>query len=232
MKVKINDKEYELQSCYGNSSMLSLSLINVDSLDELLKNAKAHKGSIIVTDGDKTVKEYVGYYVFSNMKIDNGIVILEYLQEYDDKQALTIMAGYRPSVEEAKTLRADIEVLANFADDDTASKNKWAYGQWEVGVVYKVGDKRVYQSTLYRCLQEHTSQETWNPQDATSLWAKVISEDPTGDIPVWEQPTSTNPYMRGDKVWYPAKDTTKYQSLIDNNVWSPMDYPQGWGVID
>ena len=145
---------------------------------------------------------------------------------------LEILTGTHPSTFEAEQYRVDIESLANFADDETASKNKWAYGAWEVGIDYKVGNKVTYGDDLFKCLQAHTSQETWNPVDAPSLWAKVINEEPTGDIPVWERPSSTNPYMTGDKVWFPAKDTKIYESLIDNNVWSPEEYPSGWKEVD
>lgn len=48
-------------------------------------------------------------------------------------------------------------------------------------------------------------------------------------IPEWEQPDSTNPYMKGDKVRYKG---VVYVSLIDNNVWSPADYSAGWQIVD
>lgn len=91
---------------------------------------------------------------------------------------------------------------------------------------YKAGDRVVYNGTLYKVLQAHTSQETWTPEDAPPLFAKVITSD--SEILPWEQPGSTNPYMKGDKVTYNGKT---YESLIDNNVWSPADYPAGWQEI-
>ena len=91
---------------------------------------------------------------------------------------------------------------------------------------YKVGDRVTYNDVLYKVLQVHTSQSTWNPVDAPSLFAKVLtSEDEVLD---WEQPDSTNPYMKGDKVKFNGKI---YESLIDNNVWSPAGYPAGWKEI-
>ena len=35
--------------------------------------------------------------------------------------------------------------------------------------------------------------------------------------------------MKGDKVRFEGK---VYQSLIDNNVWSPAAYPQGWEEVN
>ena len=37
-------------------------------------------------------------------------------------------------------------------------------------VAYKVNDIVTYQSKTYKCLQAHTSQQTWNPVAAASLW--------------------------------------------------------------
>ena len=97
-----------------------------------------------------------------------------------------------------------------------------------VGVYYSVGEKVQYNGVLYSVLLAHTSQENWTPTEAHSLFAKVLITGPSV-IPEWEQPDSTNPYMKGDKVRYKG---VVYESLIDNNVWSPEDYPAGWQIVD
>lgn len=94
-------------------------------------------------------------------------------------------------------------------------------------VKYKTGDKISYNSVLYKVLQDHTSQESWKPDVAPSLFAKVLTS--TDNTPkAWVQPDSTNPYKKGDKVTYNGKT---YESTIDNNVWSPDGYPAGWKVV-
>jgi hypothetical protein len=45
--------------------------------------------------------------------------------------------------------------------------------EWKVGVVYKINDIVTYQSKTYKCLQAHTSIQTWNPVAAASLWLLV-----------------------------------------------------------
>ena len=92
---------------------------------------------------------------------------------------------------------------------------------------YVKDDKVLYNNVLYKVLQNHTSQEGWTPTSAPSLFAKVLTSE--GEILEWEQPSSTNPYMKGDKVKYNGK---VYESLIDNNVWSPDGYPAGWKLIE
>lgn len=42
----------------------------------------------------------------------------------------------------------------------------------------------------------------------------------------WEQPGSTNPYAKGDKVMHNGKT---WQSTTDNNVWEPCVY--GWEEV-
>ena len=96
------------------------------------------------------------------------------------------------------------------------------------GVAYEVGKRVLYNDILYKVIQAHTSQADWTPVAAPSLFAKVINETVDGSIPEFEQPGSTNPYMKGDRVLFNGK---VYESLIDNNVYSPEAYPAGWKEI-
>lgn len=96
------------------------------------------------------------------------------------------------------------------------------------GVAYEVGKRVLYNDILYKVIQAHTSQAEWTPVAAPSLFAKVINETIDGSIPEFQQPDSTNPYMKGDRVIFNGK---VYESLIDNNVYSPSDYPTGWKEI-
>ena len=96
------------------------------------------------------------------------------------------------------------------------------------GVAYEVGKRVLYNDILYKVVQAHTSQAEWTPVAAPSLFAKVINETIDGSIPEFEQPDSTNPYMKGDRVIFNGK---VYESLIDNNVYSPEAYPAGWKEI-
>lgn len=120
-------------------------------------------------------------------------------------------------LEAAKPVRAVMDQAGEMLTDEQAATVPTLYRAWEPGVNYAAGDRRLYNGILYKCLQAHTAQETWNPADAPSLWAKVLIPDPDV-IPEWEQPDSTNPYMKGDKVTHNGK---AWESLVDNNVWEP-----------
>ena len=122
---------------------------------------------------------------------------------------------------------AEISIGLAKLSDDTAVTAVELFPHWQTEHEYAVLDRVQYNGILYKCLQAHTAQGTWNPADASSLWAKVLIPDPDV-IPEWEQPDSTNPYKKGDKVRYNGKI---YESLIDNNIWSPEAYPAGWKEI-
>ena len=107
--------------------------------------------------------------------------------------------------------------------DEQALQVPNVFPLWKAGVQYLVGDRMLFDGKLYKVLTQHKSQEDWQPDVAPSLFAKVLVGN---DQPLeWQQPDSTNPYMKGDKVLFNGK---VYASLIDNNVWSPTDYPAGW----
>lgn len=125
-------------------------------------------------------------------------------------------------IDRARQLRAVIEQLAENLNDGEAIENVELFPTWSENITYEVDTRVRYDNILYKCLMTHTSQSTWTPTDAPSLWARVLIPDPDV-IPEWIQPDSTNPYMAGDKV---SHNNKIWISNIDNNVWEPGVY--GW----
>lgn len=113
--------------------------------------------------------------------------------------------------------------------DAVALKMPDVFPEWsDASVFYRKDMKLTYNGVLYKVLQDHTSQSSWTPNAAPSLFAEVlVSED--GAPQEWQQPDSANAYMKGDRVTFEGH---VYESLIDNNVWKPTDYPQGWKLIE
>lgn len=130
-------------------------------------------------------------------------------------------------IERARALRAKIEGMATSLPDTDAEQYPELYPKWDASAKYVKGERVRYGDTLYKVLQDHTAQDTWDPADAPSLWAKVLTSD-DGTPKEWVQPDSTNAYKKGDKVLYQGKT---YESLIDTNVWSPSAYPAGWKEV-
>lgn len=129
------------------------------------------------------------------------------------------------TLEEAKAIIDALVTLRNSATDEQALKASALYPKWKVGTDYRKDERVLYNDILYKVLTDHTSQADWAPDAAPSLFAKVLIPD-KNVIPEWEQPESTNPYGKGDKVTHNGKT---WRSTIDGNVWEPGVY--GWEEI-
>lgn len=128
----------------------------------------------------------------------------------------------------AYALRRLIEKASESLTDEEALGGVELFPAWEQGKAYAVDERVRHKGKLYKCVQGHTSQSDWTPDAVPALWTEVALP---GTIPVWRQPTGAqDAYMTGDKVHYPGENDPVYVSLIDNNVWSPGDYPQGWQI--
>lgn len=69
-------------------------------------------------------------------------------------------------------VRAQINTLA--VDDATALRMVAYYPEWTSGTAYEAGDRVVYNGDLYKVLQAHTAQSTWQPGDGTeSLYTRI-----------------------------------------------------------
>lgn len=129
-------------------------------------------------------------------------------------------------IREATLINLQAQKAALTDEQIMATSTLWP-GWSADSVSYSVDDIVRYGTKLYRCEQAHTSQASWTPDAAPSLWSSI---DIAGDgVEVWTQPTGAhNAYNIGDKVHYPTKDDPIYVSTIDGNVWAPDAYPQGW----
>lgn len=124
-------------------------------------------------------------------------------------------------------LRALIEKASTSLPDEDALGGVVLFPAWQNNFDYTVGQRIRFNGRLYKCVQAHTSQGQWTPDVTPALWTDVAEP---GTIPVWRQPTGAQDvYNTGDKVWFPEKNTTVYESIIDNNSWAPNVY--GWKVV-
>lgn len=92
-----------------------------------------------------------------------------------------------------------------------------------VGFVCKSSAGRVvkllqpsYDSTIY----------TQEPEELSAQWGFVWSTDPNKALPFIS--VATSPYNTGECC---TENGKTYASLIDNNVWAPSAYPQGWEEV-
>lgn len=65
-----------------------------------------------------------------------------------------------------------------------------------------------------------------NPDNAPALWSDLKYRDGIRIIP--EVITAAEMFAKGEKGWWGDE---LYESLIDANVYTPAQYPQGWEKI-
>lgn len=123
---------------------------------------------------------------------------------------------------EAESIIVALVNLRESATDEQALSAPVLYPAWRPGVAYVTGQRVLHNGVLYKVLQDHTSQDDWTPDAASSLFAQVLIPG-ENVIPEWVQPDSTNPYAKGDKVTHNGKT---WVSDYDNNVWEPGVF--GW----
>lgn len=120
------------------------------------------------------------------------------------------------------------EQLLPVLTDEMAYTVRMLYPEFKIGIVYKVGERIMYEGEFYKVISEHTSQADWTPDVAVSLFVEI--SDPSIEYPEFKQPTSTETaYMKGDKITF---NGAKYISLVDYNVYSPTDYPKNWQLVE
>ena len=133
----------------------------------------------------------------------------------------------------AEQMRKALQFFTQTLTDEQAMEIATVYPVYEVGKKYKAdemfiyGENAVGDPQLYRVVQEHTAQVDWTPDKTPALYTP-IGLDAEGH-PIWSKPTgSHDAYNMGDIVDY---NGTLYKSLIDGNVYSPEEYPQGWEEV-
>ena len=96
-------------------------------------------------------------------------------------------------------------------DDNTALRMREFYPDWETGHDYPVGFKLKRGGKLWRCVQAHTSQAGWEPENAASLWTEICeTHDGTIDDPI---PYSGNMALESGK--YYLQDYVIYRCTRD-----------------
>lgn len=134
----------------------------------------------------------------------------------------------RLAAQEVQSKSADMTGTELNAVDDriprfTAAVAKMNMLNRPVGFVCKSSAGRVvkllqpYDSTIY----------TQEPEELAAQWGFVWSQDPAKALPF--AAISTSPYNTGDCC---TENGTVYRSKIENNVWAPSAYPDGWEVAE
>ena len=107
-------------------------------------------------------------------------------------------------------------------DDNTALRMTEFYPEWASGQSYTAEYKVQRNGKLWRCLQAHTSQTGWEPENAASLWTEICEshagtlEDPipySGNMAL----ESGKYYIQDGKIYRCTRDTVNpvYNALSE-----------------
>ena len=105
-------------------------------------------------------------------------------------------------------------------DDNTALRMVEFYPEWAAGQAYTAGYKVQHGGKLWRCLQAHTSQSGWEPENTPALWTEICETHAgTLDDPI---PYSGNMALESGK--YYIQDYVIYLCNRDtgNPVYNPL----------
>ena len=98
------------------------------------------------------------------------------LQEQADRDAerAKVLERTRPlSFSEVQEMLVRQQINTLTVDDNTALRMVEFYPEWASGVAYTTGYKAHRGGKLWRCLQAHTAQTGWEPENAASLWTEI-----------------------------------------------------------
>lgn len=135
----------------------------------------------------------------------------------------------RAMLEEASRPLSESEVLGMLiakqintlsVDDNTALRMVEFYPEWSAGQAYTAGYKVQYGGKLWRCLQAHTAQTGWEPENVQALWTEICeTHDGTMADPI---PYSGNMALESGK--YYIQDYVIYKCTRDtiNPVYQPL----------
>lgn len=107
---------------------------------------------------------------------------------------------------------------ARTLSDGDALSVSLLFADWDETSSYARGDVVRYSGELWRCRSAHDAQPSWAPDEAHSLWGRIV---PPGTIEAWRQPQPGifDGYTLGQRVTH---NGLTWESTYDGlNVWEP-----------
>lgn len=127
-------------------------------------------------------------------------------------------------ISEARKLRPVIEAAAASLDDKTASTAPALFQSLKQdGKLISAGTRINWGGTLKRAAVDLWDTAENNPDNAPTLWEALAYKDGIRIIP--DTITAGTAFSAGEQGWW---GDDLYTSTIDNNVWTPDQYPAGW----
>lgn len=170
-----NATELSVQQAIPEGDYLRiLSLEAPESLRQYFEDPLKTK-KIIIQERGQTIATYDDYTTLYRIEWSPGGIYTVVM--YKPEKTPEVQA----EVQQAAILVAQLQ--AQSLTDAQAITVKAIYPAWSPdGVQYPVDYKVLQDDVLYKCLQEHTSQENWAPGVAPSLWTAVETGEHAGTL--------------------------------------------------
>ena len=133
-------------------------------------------------------------------------------------------------IKRATELRKSAIFGAETFEDSKASEVVSLYPEMAYDrTLIKAGTRINFGGVLYKATVDLWNTEANNPENAPTLWEEIAYHNGIRIIP--EVITVTTAFAK-DELGYWEADGKVYKSLMDNNVYNPAEYPQGWDIVE
>ena len=130
-------------------------------------------------------------------------------------------------LERARMLRKNIIVSSASLEDKVASETPELFARLnQNGELIKVGTRINWNGVLKRASVDLYDTLENNPDNAPTLWEDIEYNEGYRIIP--QTITVGTAFSKDELGWW---EDTLYKSLLDNNVWTPEQYPSGWEIV-
>lgn len=217
MEIPVHNIHSELMRQNGNSYP-ALRFVFGGGVTEAELDALC-SGLLEIVDDDGTV---VGVHEGYTTRREHSFVVgkIETAEKERDELAAAL------AVEEAK--KPYIASLVENLDDATASTVIPLYGiMLYEGALIRAGVRINWNGVLKRAAVDLWDREDSNPDNAPNLWEDVLYRDGIRIIP--DVITAGLAFANGEKGWW--GDVLK-ESIVDNNVQTPEQYPDNWKDVE
>lgn len=131
------------------------------------------------------------------------------------------------TVEEARRMRAEMELAAASLDDATASQTAMLFPQLRGnGDLVKSGARINWNGVVKRAAVDLWDTSDNTPDNAPTLWEDLLYRDGIRIIP--DTITVGTAFSMGERGWW---GDILYESKVDNNVYTPEQYPSNWTEV-
>lgn len=181
-----------------------------------------------IPNADGTVNDWSDYDVAGSVSDNRDgtiSIIMGKLLEADLLEQLDVQVNTRADM----TAFSDnvVKVRETLADDVASSVVSLYPIMLYAGKLIVAGTRICWNGLLKRASVDLWDTEENNPDNAPTLWEDILYKNGIRIIP--EIITAGTAFSMGEQGYW--KDTL-YESVIDNNVWTPESYAEAWRVVE